>query len=116
MPQKKNLILEVSIESDELYRTDHYINAAHNSESHAFIIHNIHNPEWAARALKNVRNVKHVINMGLADIDESTMLNIIKVIYDSDRLDHSDTKSFQIFKHMIRTAVANSGINQRGHL
>lgn len=115
-PPKKNLILEVSIESDELYRTDHYIDATHTSESLSFIFHNIHNPEWAARALRNVRNVKHVVHMGGADIDESTAMSIIKVIYDSDRLNQNDAKCFQMFKQMVRAAIANSGIHQRGHL
>ena len=113
---QKHTILEVSIESGELYKTDGYINTAHESESCSFIIHNIHNPEWAARALRNIRNVKNVVDVGEANIDESTALHIIKVLYDSDRLSKDDVKQFEAFKRMVKNAIYASNVAHQSHL
>jgi predicted RNA-binding protein with PUA-like domain len=114
--QRKNQILEVSIESDILFKPDHFMNAKHESQSCSFIIHDIHNPEWAARTLRNVRNVKNVVDMGEAKIDESTTLHMIKVLYDSDRLSKQDAEQFEAFMRMIRNAITSSGVSHTSHL
>ena len=114
--QRKNNILEVSIESDALFKPDHFMNAKHESQSSTFILHNIHNPEWAARALRNVRYIKHIINMGETNITESTSLHMIKVLYDSDVITEFDTEKIDTFTKMVKNAIHSCGVTHHPHL
>ena len=113
-------ILEVSIASDALYKPDGFLNAAHESESHSFVVHNVKNPEWAALALQRVRHVKHVVNLGVAAIDVSSELHMIKVLYDSEHIDTADNgdrqERLEAFRKSIVGAVERSGIAYSTHL
>lgn len=118
--QRKNTILEVSIESDALLQPDRFLNATYESESTCIKIQNVDNPEWAYRALLRVRNVKKVVDMGEAALDESTLLHCIKVTYDNDALDNKDavvhSKNIEGFKQAVRNAISASGVGHSSHL
>lgn len=113
--QRRTKILEVSIESDALFKADNYIDAKHESSSHSFIFHNVYSPEWVSRALRNVRHVKHVIDTGESRISETVTLYVIKVLYDSDAIATHDTEKLTTFKRMVKSAIDTS-VGYRPHL
>lgn len=91
------------------------MNAKHESQPHSLIFHNIHNPEWAARALRNIRHVKHIIDTGESAISESASLYVVKVLYDSDAIANHETEKINTFKRMVKNAI-ESTIGHRTHL
>jgi len=113
--QRRNKILEVSIESDALFKSGNDNNAKHESSSHSFIFHNVYSPEWVSRALRNVRHVKHVIDTGESRISETVTLYVIKVLYDSDAIATHDIEKLTTFKRMVKSAIDTS-VCYRPHL
>ncbi|MDQ5982401.1 MAG: hypothetical protein QG549_398 [Patescibacteria group bacterium] len=113
--QRKNKILEVSIESDALFKADNYIDVKHEASSHSFIFHNVYSPEWVSRALRNVRHVKHVIDTSESSISEMASLYVIKVLYDSEAIAAHDIEKIETFKRMVKTAIESS-VGRRPHL
>lgn len=113
--QQKSKILEVSVESDALFKADNYINAKHEASSHSFIFHNVYSPEYVARALRNVRHVKHVIDTGESIIGEAVSLYVIKVLYDSEAIAAHEIEKIDTFKRMVKTAIESS-VGHRPHL
>lgn len=111
MLRQQSKILEVYIVPEESLTPQRPGNYLHECNIHKLTWFNISQAEWAAGALRRVRNVREVIDVGVSTDSKNRIVHTVKVLYNLDEI-----RNFDAFVKEIRLAAEQTSLQYGAHL